>query len=473
MNDDVQAYLALVRGDFKVFLQHAFQSLNPDTEFLDNWHLDAIVNCLEQARRGRMRRLAINMPPRHLKSFIVSVAWPAFLLGQDPSVKVICVSYSDDLARALARTFRRIVEKDWYRQIFTNVRFTKVTENEVNTDHGGLRLATSVGGTLTGRGADFILIDDPIKPEDAQSDKARQGVNDWYRSTLLSRLDDKQRSVLILVMQRVHINDLTGFVEGEGFHKLSLPAIALHDEAIQIDDELVHRRRAGEALHPGREDLVVLEQMKNAVGPAIFNALYQQDPDAPDGGLFKRKYFAFVDKPPAIARGTLFVSIDSAASTLETADYTAISLVLGLEGLFYVLHAERGRWDLEALVSKVWSYVKLRGTNQRPVHFVVENASTGISLISHLRASINRGDGRLRCFSYLPRQDKMTRAALSLPFFIEGRVVIVNEPGRNAWVEPFINEFLCFPNGRFDDLVDSLVQLLVSRQTLCLAKIPF
>jgi phage terminase large subunit-like protein len=144
--------------------------------------------------------------------------------------------------------------------------------------------------------------------------------------------------------------------------------------------------------------------MKNAVGPAIFNAQYQQDPDAPDGGLFKRKYFAFVDKPPAIARGTLFVSIDSAASTLETADYTAISLVLGLEGLFYVLHAERGRWDLEALVSKVWSYVKLRGTNQRPVHFVVENASTGISLISHLRASINRGDGRLRCFSYLPRQ---------------------------------------------------------------------
>jgi predicted phage terminase large subunit-like protein len=473
MNADVQIYFAAVRSDFKTFLRHAFTSLHPATAFLDNWHLDAIADRLEQGRRGRMPRLVVNMPPRHLKSFIVSVAWPAFLLGQDPSVKVICVSYSDDLARALAREFRRVVESGWYKQIFTNVHLTKVTENEVTTDQGGLRLSTSVGGTLTGRGADFIVIDDPIKPDDARSDKARQSVNDWYRSTLLSRLDDKQRSVLILVMQRVHINDLTGFIEAEGFHKLSLPAIAVQDEVIRIDDDHEHCREAGEALHPDRESLVVLEQIRNALGPANFNAQYQQAPDAPDGGLFKRKYFRFVDQPPEMSGGTLFVSIDSALSTSDTADYSAISLLLGTQGTFYVLHAERGRWDYEALKARAGAYVTRYGNNQRPVHFVVENAGSGISLISTLNASISRGDGRLRCFTYQPKQEKMARAAVTLPFFEEGRVVIVNEPGRNAWVEPFVNEFLCFPNGRYDDQVDSLVQLLISRQTLHLAKVPF
>jgi predicted phage terminase large subunit-like protein len=470
---DIPLYFALVRSDFKTFVRHAFTALNPGTEFLDNWHLDAIVHCLEQGRKGHKRRLLFNLPPRHLKSFVVTTAWPAFLLGQDPTVKVICVSYSDDLARALARDFRRIVESDWYRQIFTNVRLTKVTENEVATDQGGLRMSTSVAGTLTGRGADFIIIDDPIKPDDAQSDKARQGVNDWYRSTLISRLDDKQRGVLVVVMQRVHVNDLTGFVEGQGFHKLSLPAIATQDEAIQIGDEQVHHRRAGEALHPERENLAVLEDIRNSVGTAIFNAQYQQAPDAPDGGLFKRKYFVFQDKPPRWTDGTLFVSIDSALSTSDTADYSAISWVLGQEGKFYVLHAERGRWDYDALKAKAWRCVTNNGSARRPVHFVVEYAGSGISLISNLTAAEKRGDDRLVCWRYDPKHDKMTRAARTLHYFDEGRVVIVNQPGRNAWVEPYVNEFLCFPNGRYDDQVDSLVQLLYYRQTLRLADIPY
>ena len=175
-----------------------------------------------------MPRLIINLPPRQLKSFIVSVALPAFILGMDPSAKIICISYSDDLAKALARDFKRIIESAWYRTVFPDVRPTKMTESEFVTDQGGTRYATSVGGTLTGRGGDFIIIDDPIKPEEALSDKARQSTNEWYKSTLLSRLDDKAKSVLILVMQRLHVNDLTGFVEASGgFHKLALPAIAV------------------------------------------------------------------------------------------------------------------------------------------------------------------------------------------------------------------------------------------------------
>ena len=156
----------------------------------------------------------------------------------DPAVKIICASYSDELAKTLARDFKRIVESDWYRRVFADVRPTKMTESEFATDAGGSRYATSVGGTLTGRGGDFIIIDDPIKPEDAFSDKARASPpTSGTGARSLSRLDDKAKSVLILVMQRLHVNDLTGFVEASGgFHKLSLPAIALQGRA--------HRRRA-------------------------------------------------------------------------------------------------------------------------------------------------------------------------------------------------------------------------------------
>ncbi len=174
-NNNKDIYFAALRSDLRVFLLQSFHTLYPGKQFLDNWHIDAILHCLEESIQGRCPRLIINLPPRQLKSFMVSVVLPAFLLGMDPAVKIICVSYSDELAKTLARDFKRLVESDWYRRVFAEVRPIKMTENEFATDAGGGRYATSVGGTLTGRGGDFIIIDDPIKPEDAFSDKARDG----------------------------------------------------------------------------------------------------------------------------------------------------------------------------------------------------------------------------------------------------------------------------------------------------------
>ena len=274
MNDfELKAYFAAVGLDLKVFMQQAFSTIYPGKEFHDNWHVDAIVYHLEQCIRGEMPRLIINMPPRHLKSFIASVVLPAFILGRDPSAKIICISYSDDLARVLARDFRRIVDSAWYQKVFPQVRILKSTETEFVTDQGGFRYATSVGGTLTGRGGDFIIIDDPIKPDDTMSEKVRNSTNEWYKSTLLSRLDDKKRSVLILVMQRLHVNDLTGFVEGSGgFKKLSLPAIAPKDEHIPIGIDEFHHRLTDTALHEERESIDTLNKMRDEVGAFNFAA---------------------------------------------------------------------------------------------------------------------------------------------------------------------------------------------------------
>lgn len=449
-----ELYFAAVRSNLKVFIRQAFSTIYPGKGFVDNWHIDAIVHSLEQSIEGHRPHLIINLPPRQLKSFIISVALPAYILGIDTSAKIICISYSDELAKTLSRDFRRIIESDWYREVFPEVRTAKMAEGEFVTDAGGGRYATSVGGTLTGRGGDFIIIDDPIKPEEAQSDKARNSTNEWYRSTLLSRLDDKSKSVLILVMQRLHVNDLTGYAEASGgFHKLSFPAIAENDEIIPISKFEKHHRHAGEALHEKWEGLATLASLRDQVGPYNFAAQYQQHPEAPEGALFKLEWFNIVEAlPEDTSQGQWFVSIDAAASTSETADYSAISLIYADRRGYFIFFAEKGRWDYEALKQKASKYIKHFGAE---VTFIVEAASAGVSLIQALRKS------GVPCFHYSPRHDKQTRAALAVPAIVAGRVHIVSQPGKNAWVEPYLTEFVTFPNGRFDDQVDSLTQFIV------------
>ncbi len=197
-----EIYFSAVKSDLKTFLLQAFDTLEPDRAFLENWHIDWIIYYLERAIEGKEPRLIINLPPRQFKSMLVSVVLPAFILGLDPTARIICISYNDELAKKLSRDFKRIVESKWYRLIFPEIRPIKMTETEFATDVGGSRYATSIGGTLTGRGGDFIIIDDPIKPEDTHSDTARKKANDWFQSTLLSRLDDKARSNLNLVLQK-------------------------------------------------------------------------------------------------------------------------------------------------------------------------------------------------------------------------------------------------------------------------------
>ena len=449
-----EAYFAAVRTDLKMFMLHSFTYLYPNKEFMDNWHIDAILHCLEQSIEGKLPRLIINLPPRQLKSFMVSIVLPAFILGMDPSARIIGISYSKELSMALSRDFRRIIESEWYQRLFPEVKPAKLTEDEFVTTAGGYRLATSVGGSLTGKGADFILLDDPIKPEDAQSEKLRESTNNWYRSTVLSRLDDKEKSVLILVMQRLHAHDLTALMEDcGGFHKLSLPAVAIINEQIPTGHDQFYARKAGEALHEARENLQILNSLKNQITPYHFAAQYQQHPEAPEGGMFRREWFKLTTTPPAIEyTDHFYVSIDTAFSTAETADYSVITLIyVNKEGL-WILGVERGHWDYELLKHKVQDYIHRYGRN---INFVVECAGIGISLISALKK------GNLRCYHYSPTDSKTVRAAYALPIFHAGMVHILNVAGKNDWVEPYINEFMAFPHGRHDDQVDSLVQLIL------------
>jgi hypothetical protein len=196
-------YRTVLRRDFASFAERAFYELHGHGDFAFNWHFEVVAARLAAVGAGRIRRLVVNLPPRHLKSLLASVAFPAWCLGRDPSIRLLCVSYAQDLAEEQARQCRTLITSAWYRRVFaTRLSSSKRAVQEFVTTAQGYRLAVSVGGALTGRGADIIVLDDPLKPEEALSRAQRRRVNDWYDHTLYSRLNDKQRSAIVLVVNR-------------------------------------------------------------------------------------------------------------------------------------------------------------------------------------------------------------------------------------------------------------------------------
>src|SRR6516165_7704563 len=274
-------YNAVLRNDFAFFASRCFHELNPQAELAMNWHLEVIAAKLAAVREGKIRRLIINLPPRHLKSLLASIAFPAWCLGHDPSAQILCVSYAQDLADKLARDCRAIMMSPWYRRIFpTRLAPHRQAVQEFITTRQGYRLATSTGGVLTGRGAEIILIDDPLKPEEALSDAQRNGTNEWYDHTLYSRLNDKHRGAIIIIMQRLHEDDLVGHVLAqEPWEVVCIPAIAEADEVHRIETIWglrCFRHWQGEALHPEREPLDTLDRIRQSVGEYNFAGQYQQ-----------------------------------------------------------------------------------------------------------------------------------------------------------------------------------------------------
>src|SRR5712675_963572 len=329
MNDlSPRVYKEILRSDLDYFAERCFCELNPQATFLPNWHLEVIAAKLAGVREGKIRRLIINLPPRHLKSLLASIAFPAWCLGHDPSAQILCVSYAQDLADKLARDCRGIMMSPWYRQIFpTRLAPHRQAVQEFITTRQGYRLATSTGGVLTGRGADIILIDDPLKTDEALSEAQRQTANDWYDHTLYSRQNDKQHGVIVIIMQRLHEDDLVGHVLGqEPWEVLSFPAIAEAEEAHQIETIWGPRcfaRRQGEALHPDREPLETLEHIRRTIGEYNFAGQYQQSPAPLGGGMVKAEWFKRYcenERPERFDR--IVQSWDTANKATELSDFS-------------------------------------------------------------------------------------------------------------------------------------------------------
>jgi len=448
---DETVFRALLRGNFECFLERSLATLNPGMPFLPNWHIKAIAHQLERIRRGEIHRLIINMPPRHLKSLTISVAFPAYILGLEPWHRIFVISYGSELAFKHARDSRSVMESSWYAGTFPKMRIARSLEDEVTTSLKGFRKTTSVGGALTGLGGNMIIIDDPQKPIDAQSKTRRDSLNQWFSNTLVSRLDNKETGAIIVVTQRVHMDDLSGYLSSGSadWEVLSLPAIAEIDERIPIGDNEFYHRRVGEALHPAHESLDTLLKLQQELGTYDFSAQYQQCPIPFGGAMIKRDWLRFDDKAPERKSKTkIMQSWDIAAKDGLRNDYSVCTTWLVEGNHYYLIDLTRGRYDFPRLRQLAGALAD----RHKPTVILIEDASAGISLAQELRSM-----GHWRVKPMPVEHDKVTRLFVQAAKFEAG---LVHFPKHAPFLQDLLAELLAFPNGKHDDQVDSITQAL-------------
>lgn len=452
-----QMCLTLAREDFTFFVMRAFAELYGKP--LDpNWHILAVAHALEKVRRGQTRRLNIAIPPRSLKSFMASVCFPAWVLGHKPSEKIVCVSYSQPLAEEFAFDTRKLMQNEWYRSVFPGTRLNPKKSNlrVLETTRGGQRRTTSVEGALTGLGGDFVILDDIMKAGDTDYEAARERVLGWYSSTVTSRLDNPKKGRIINIAQRLHLEDLTGFLIEQGYWEtLELPLIEWKTREVEIGHDLLLTREAGNLLHEDRIGEEEIARFRAEMGERLFEAQYNQRPMPPGGALIKGEWLQRYDEPPEPRRvqGT-FQSWDTAYDIEDQHDYSVCSTWALSGKKCYLLDIYRARLEFPDLERAIY---RLRAEWEAD-YVIVEKSGAGLSVAQNIRRA---GDNRW-IDAMPPQGSKQHRASQQSSKFERGEIYL---PREAPWLRVFEEELLSFPHGRHDDQVDSVVQFLAALDT--------
>lgn len=435
----------LLSKDFAAFIGKTLETVDPGANYHDNWHIRLIAHQLEQVRQGRIRRLIINIPPRSLKSICVSVAWPAWLLGHAPHCRIIAASYAASLSVKHSLDTRLVMSSDWYRRIFPDT----VLSRDQNQKHKfvttarGHRIATSLGGGVLGEGGNFLIVDDPLNPVQAMNRRWRDYANSWFDHSFATRLDDKKKGAIVLVMQRLHDNDLSGYLlKRGGWTHLCLPAVAVQPENWDF-----RKREVGELLHPEREDIQVIERMRMELGSHAFAAQYQQMPLPEEGGIVKAAWFRrYAALPEQVERRVQ--SWDTAIKSGEEHDASVCLTFAEAKGCSYLIDAAVMRLEYPELKKAMLASAK----QWEPQAILIEDKASGQQLLQDMRR-----ETALPVIRVNPKNDKVTRFAAISAMIEAGKVFL---PERARWLADFEREIMDFPNGNHDDQVDALSQYL-------------
>jgi predicted phage terminase large subunit-like protein len=460
-------------ASFRYFVSAAWPLVEPATVFAPGWHIDAICDHLQAAARGEIRRLLINMPPRHMKSLAVSVFWPVWLWTWTPHLRFLTASYGANLAERDAIRSRDLLRSTWFHERWPELEL-KADVNRVNryeNNQSGYRLATGVGGEATGEGGDILIIDDPHKLEEALSDTARARVIDWHDGTLATRFNDPKTGVEVVVMQRPHERDLAGhLLEHDGWTHLCLPARYEPAHPFHWPDD--PRTTPGELLWPTHVPEAELRRIEQTLGSYRVAGQLQQRPAALEGELLKRGWWQYYpaellneDRLGELPRFQRIVSSwDTAFKDRTTSDYV-VGQIWGIhKGDRYLLYCYRQRASLQqtkdamrvtdALARKRWPGI--------PHNILIEKSANGVEIISELRRELTG------IHAITVSTDKITRAIAAAPALESGNVFVPGrpEPGTAAgysapdWVASLIEEAASFPNGQHDDQVDAFSQAI-------------
>ena len=436
--NNLLSFISVTYKDYKIGWVH--QEI---CETLDNFLKDLID--------GKRPRLIITMPPRSGKSEIVSRRFPAYFLGKYPDLSIISVSYSASLAEDFSRDVQRIIDSDEYKKIFPNTKLSdKKDKNYKRTsdffeivDHKGVYCSAGVGGSITGKGCDILIIDDPIKNrQEANSETVRKKIYDWYSSTAYTRLSPI--GGVIMMCTRWHLDDLIGKVLSDKnqkpFHVISYPAIAEHDEP---------HRKQGEALQPERFSLEILNEIKSTLSTADWLSLYQQKPVPEGGAIFETSKLRYYDESSEPKRFDQIVgSWDMTFKENKTSDFV-VGQLWGRKGAdFYLLDMVRDRMDF---VKTLKVFINFANKHKNCNCWLVEDKANGTAIISTLKKHISG------IIPITPKESKQERAYAITPYLEAGNIFF---PKNQNFTKDLEEEMLQFPAGAHDDTVDSMTQAL-------------
>jgi predicted phage terminase large subunit-like protein len=415
-------------------------------EFIAGEHHRIIANKLERVASGELKRLIINMAPRHTKSEFASFLFPAWMMGKKPNMKIIQATHTTELAVGFGRKTKNLIERDDYKDIFdVKLAADSKASGRWDTDRGGMYYAVGVGSNLAGRGGDLVIIDDPHSEQTAMSNSGFDDAWDWYTGGPRQRL--QPGGAIVVVMTRWHEKDLTGQL---------LRAQARDPKSDQWEIvELPAIMPSGNSCWPEYWPIDELEKVKASIPPSKWNAQYQQDPTGDDNSILKREWWKIWEKEKIPPLQYVIQSYDTAFSKKETADFSAITTW----GVFYpnesgapalmLLDVQKGRWDFPELKAIAFEQYKF----WEPETVIIEAKASGMPLTHELRQT------GIPVVNFTPSRgnDKISRAHAIAPLFESGMIWAPDE----QWAHELIEECAAFPNGEYDDLVDSTTQALM------------
>jgi len=435
--------------DLKEFFNRAWKILEPATPLIDAWYLDYVLEYLAAVDMGQIKRLIINIPPRHAKSMLVSTIWPAWSWIERPWLRWVFASYSSSLSTKLSIDRRELIQSPWYRENWGDVVAMSDDQNvkdEFQNVHRGRMISLGVGGSVTGKGGHRVVFDDLINPHQAESETVRETSLRFLDRTLMTRLDDPENGAMIGVEQRTHALDTTAHIlKNAGWTHVSLPAIAEKKTTLVFPiSKRVVVREEGALLSPGRVSLAKLEELKGSMGPRAFAAQMQQNPETEEGGLLKRSWWKHYKKLPYVH--LRHWSWDTAMEDGEENDYSV--------GILFA-HCAEGSF-IERLVRARLQYPELRRMiceewNAYPASaLLIEDKVSGKSLAQDIRRNTS-----IPVIPVKPAGDKVFRVSLCSPYVASGRVFL---PEDGPWVADFKEECAAFPRVQHDDRVDAFSQ---------------
>lgn len=463
------------------FIKGAWHIVEPGRKYVHGWHIDAIAEHLEAVTAGQIRNLIINIPPRHMKSLTVCVFWFCWAWASRPESRWIFASYNEGLAIRDSLKCRRMIESPWYQRLWGDkFRLTgdQNQKRKFENTATGHRLSTGVGGGATGEGGDFIIVDDPIKALDAHSVSSRETANDWWDNTMSTRGNDPETVAKVVIMQRLHEEDLTGHLlarmknRGEHYEHLCLPAEYVPTKRITVLGWEDPRTEIGELLWPQRISRASLLNLKSALSSYGAAGQLQQDPVPAEGNIFKKAWWRYwkpvgVNLPPVVVQvENGFIEIeavdlpekfeeqlqswDCAFKDASDNDFVA-GQVWGRAGANkYLLDYFKERVDI---VGTMGAITAMSSKWERTLLKLVEDKANGPAVMQLLRGKLPGLVG------VEPEGGKLARAHAVVPQ-IESSNVFVPHPLLYSWVEPFITNCAGFPNVAHDDDVDAMTQAL-------------